>query len=146
MKRIIELDDATYRGVKVEIHREDNQNNVITLSEDLIVIWDDRVIRVPAGFKSDGVSVPQFLWDDVSPAIDHRTIRAAIIHDWIYRTHPDGWTRKMADDLFYDFCRMDGLNWWRSQKSYWGVRIFGGYSWTESYAKYREGKENAQCK
>jgi hypothetical protein len=145
MRRIIELDDATYRGVKVEIHPEDERGNVITLLEDLIVIWGDRVIRVPAGFKSDGASVPRFLWDDVSPAIDQRTIRAAIIHDWIYRMHPEGWTRKMADDLFYDFCRVDGLSWWRSQKAYWGVRMFGGYSWYESYARDREGKENAQC-
>lgn len=145
MKQIVSIDDATYQSVKVEIHRADDDNNIITLLDDLIIIWGDRIIRVPDGFKSDGASVPQFLWDDISPAIDPRTIRAAIAHDWIYRTHPDGWTRKMADDLFYAFCRKDGLSWWKSQKAYWGVRMFGSYSWNESYARYREGKENAQC-
>lgn len=132
-------------GVRIEIHKADDENNIITLLEPLEVIWLQYRITVPAGFKSDGASVPEFLWDDVSPAIDPRTIRAAIIHDFIYRTHPEGWTRKMADDLFYDLCRADGLCLYKAQKAYWGVRMFGGYAWNESYARYREGKENAQC-
>ena len=142
MKRIVEVGDAN-PGVNVRIHRESINGDVLTLLEDLIVIWGDRVIRVPAGFQSDGASVPRFMWENVSPAIDPRTIRAAIIHDWIYRNHPNGWSRRMADCLFYDFCRADGLSWWKSIKAYWGVRMFGSYSWRESYARNRGGEENA---
>lgn len=115
--------------IDIKIHSRTGDGDVITLQQDLIVVWRDRTLLIPAGFQSDGASVPQFLWSSVSPAIDPRTIRAAIVHDYLYRTAPAGWTRKDADDLFYDFCRQDGLSWWKSQKAYWGVRCFGGSAW-----------------
>ena len=40
----------------------------------------------------------------------------------------------MADEMFYDLIREDGLSWYRAQKAYWGVRIFGGLAWRENQA------------
>ena len=113
----------------INIHRQTADGDILTLPEDLVVVWRDRTLLIPAGFQSDGASVPQFLWSSVSPAIDPRTIRAAVVHDFLYRTAPDGWSRKDADELFYDFCREDGLSWWKSQKAYWGIRLFGSANW-----------------
>lgn len=113
----------------VDIHNETERGDILTLKEDLRVEWNGRELIVPAGFQCDGASVPRFLWSSVSPAIDPRTLRAAICHDYLYRNAPAGWTRKDADELFYDFIRADGLSWWSSQKAYWGVRLFGGSSW-----------------
>jgi hypothetical protein len=113
----------------VDIHNETERGDILTLKEDLRVEWNGRELIVPAGFQCDGASVPRFLWSSVSPAIDPRTLRAAICHDYLYRNAPDGWTRKDADELFYDFIRADGLSWWASQKAYWGVRLFGTSSW-----------------
>ena len=115
--------------IETTIHHADSRGNILTLSNDLTVYWRGRTLTVGRGFKSDGASVPRFLWSTVSPAIDPRTLRAAIVHDYLYRTTPPGWTRKEADELFYDFCREDGLSWWASQKAYWGIRLFGGSSW-----------------
>jgi hypothetical protein len=113
----------------VAIHNETERGDILTLKEDLTVQWQGRELTVPAGFQCDGASVPRFLWSSVSPAIDPRTIRAAVVHDYLYRNAPENWTRKDADELFYDFIREDGLSWWASQKAYWGVRLFGGSSW-----------------
>lgn len=116
-------------SIDVKIHHETERGDVLTLVEPLTLTWRGLMLLVPAGFESDGVSTPQFLWATISPAIDPRTLRAGIFHDYLYRVHPRGWTRAMADQLFYDLCREDGLSWWRAQKAYWGLRMFGGAAW-----------------
>lgn len=118
--------------VKVAIHSQDECGNILTLLQDLVICWNNRTFMVPHEFESDGVSTPRFLWASVSPAVHQETIRAGIAHDWIYRKQPSGWTRKMADDMFYDLCREDGFSWWKSQKAYWGLRMFGGKAWEDN--------------
>lgn len=118
--------------IKVAVDKNAAGGNIVTLQEELVAVWRDKVLTVPAGFSCDGCSAPEFLWDSVSPAIDPRTLRAALVHDFIYRTHPAGWSRKEADELFYDFAREDGLSWLRAQKAYWGLRLFGGLNWEVS--------------
>ncbi|MBR2510436.1 MAG: DUF1353 domain-containing protein [Lentisphaeria bacterium] len=115
--------------LKVAVHSEDEKGNVYTLLEDVTVHWQGKTLVIPAGFKSDGASVPRFFWRIVFPPGDSRALRAAIAHDFIYRTHPEGWTRKMADDMFYDLLREDGVCWFNAQGAYCGVRLFGGSSW-----------------
>lgn len=117
--------------MKIEIHQETEYGDIITLLEDLNVEFNGKHITVPAGFQSDGASVPEFLWDSVSPKIDQRTLRGAVVHDYLYRTADEQWTRKEADELFYELIREDGLSWWRAQKAYWGVRLFGSSAWRE---------------
>ena len=50
-------------SVKVEVHQADERGNVFTLLEELH--WGG--ITVPAGFESDGASVPRFFWRAVFP-------------------------------------------------------------------------------
>lgn len=115
--------------LKVSIHTEDSMGNVYTLLEDLVVVWNGRVLVVPAGFKSDGASVPRFFWRCVFPPGDSKALRAAFAHDFIYREHPQGWTKADADNMFYDLLREDGVSWLSSQGAYWGVRLCGGPAW-----------------
>ena len=112
-------------SVKVEVHEADELGNVFKLLEPLR--HGDLV--VPEEFESDGASVPRFFWRVVFPPGDSQAMRAAILHDYIYRTHPEGWTRERADDFFYDQLVADGVPKWRAKLAYWGVRLFGGGSW-----------------
>jgi len=112
-------------SVRVEVHRADDRGNVYTLLEDLR--WGN--ITVPAGFESDGASVPRFFWRLVFPPGDADALRAAILHDYIYREHPAGWTRADADRLFYMILVADGVPKFRALLAYWGVRLFGWRSW-----------------
>lgn len=113
--------------VKVSVHSSDAKGNVYTLLEPLS--YGD--LTVPAGFKSDGASVPRIFWRIVFPPGDSRALRAAIIHDYIYRTHPAGWTKEAADELFYDLLIEDGIGEFSASLAYWGVRLFGRSSWSK---------------
>ena len=112
-------------SIRVEVHRADERGNVYTLLEPLR--WGE--LTVPAGFESDGASVPRFFWRAVFPPGDAAALRAAILHDWIYREQPEGWTRADADNLFYEVLVGDGVPKRRALLAYWGVRLFGRSSW-----------------
>jgi hypothetical protein len=104
--------------------------NVYTLLEDLAIVWNNKVLVVPAGFKSDGASVPRFFWRIVFPPGDSKALRASIAHDFIYRNRPNGWTKNEADKMFYYTLREDGVPCINAGIAYLGVRWFGEASWT----------------
>lgn len=128
--------------IPVAIHQEDQRGNVFKLLEAITVYWENRTVFIPAGFESDGVSTPRFLWSSISPAISPETLRAGIAHDFIYRMQPKDWTRADADKMFRDLCIEDGLKKWRALKAYWGLRLFGGTAWKENAAKKMQDEEN----
>ena len=109
----------------IDVHQTDAQGNVYTLRQDLYVDG----LTVPAGFSSDGASVPRFFWRLVFPPGDQKALRAAFVHDWIYRTHPDGWSREAADMLFLKLLISDWMPKYRAVLAWLGVRIFGGAAW-----------------
>lgn len=113
----------------VQIHQEDDMGNVFTLREPLEIEWQDRRLTVPAGFKSDGASVPRAFWRVVFPSSDTTALRAAFVHDYIYRTHPLDWTKEDADNLFFDFLVKDGIPKWRAWLAYKAVDLFGRCAW-----------------
>jgi hypothetical protein len=115
----------------IEIHNETDRGDIITLREEFEVKFRGKMFIVPVGFQSDGASVPEFLWSSVSPRVDPCTLRGALAHDFLYRSHLPGWTRKEADELFFTLIREDGLSWWKSRKAYWGVRLFGKGAWRQ---------------
>lgn len=110
-------------------HKEDAQGNIFTLLSGFKCRWHDRRIYVPKGFQSDGASVPRIFWWLVFPAEDLTALRAAFLHDFIYRTHPAGWTRAEADRLFYDIMIRDGVPAWKAWIAYQAVRACGWYAW-----------------
>jgi len=109
----------------IDVHKEDARGNVYTLREPITYAG----LTVPVGFESDGASVPRFFWRAVFPPGDTRALRAAFIHDYIYRTHPEGWTKAQADRLFRDLLVADGIPAWRANLAYYGVKFFGASSW-----------------
>ena len=124
---------------------EDNDGLPFTLLEDLIYISavtkppTDRfpfgqfgVIRVPAGFKTDLASIPQFLWSVLPPV--GRYDRAAVVHDYLYRFN--GCTRKEADDVLFEAMAVLGVRATQRWTIYAGVRAGGWLPWKN----YREGK------
>ena len=124
----------------VEIHAPDAEGRVVTLREDLSVVWRGRKVEVPAGFASDGASVPGCCQRLISPPLDWRTLRAALCHDYLYRYGQKRWSRRDADRLFRQLCRQDRLSCWRALLAYWGLRLFGGAVW-KRYAATERTKE-----
>lgn len=87
----------------------------------------DHQITVPAGFTTDFASVPRLpLAYLLAGDTGHR---AAVIHDYLYATHPSGISRALADEIFRRALSEDGEPWWRAQIMYAAVRLFGGPAW-----------------
>lgn len=79
-------------------------------------------IIVPAGFKSDGASVPKGItW--VFPRIGGRYTKAAILHDYMYVNRIG--SKAEADLVFYEACRVLGLNKTVAKLFHWGVKLLG---------------------
>lgn len=97
----------------------------IRLVTPLFVTVDDDTVIVPDGFVTDGASVPALFWPVVSHPLAPSSLRAAILHDFQYRTASV--TRKDADDTFYRALRADGCAWLRAKAMWLAVRLFG---WT----------------
>ena len=112
----------------IDMHRSDDMGNVYTLREPIHY----RELTVPVGFESDGASVPRFFWRLVFPPGDVQALRAAFLHDFIYRTHPEGWDRAKADDLFYEVLVADGVPKWRAWLAWSGVRLGGASAWNKA--------------
>ena len=109
----------------IDVHQSDFMGNIFTLCEDLTV----EGITVPAGFASDGASVPRFFWRIVFPPGDPPAMLAAFVHDFIYRTHPKGYDRKEADRAFKLLLLDNGVSKTAAQLAYWGVRLGGRAAW-----------------
>ena len=79
--------------------------------------------RVFKDFETDLASVPRPLWAIYSPN-DTRTIKAAILHDYMYRFNT-GLTRREIDVIFYYGLLKGGCSRLHSWEYYLGVRAFG---------------------
>ena len=86
-------------------------------------------LTIPAGFITDGASIPRLLWPLFSPTGKH--MRAAVLHDYLYQLckskgMTDATSRESADDLFLLAMLDSGVSPIRAKVMYWAVRVFGG--------------------
>lgn len=87
------------------------------------------LIHVPKNFITDGASCPQILWALCAPMAGPQA-EAAVLHDYLYSkdcTLP--YTRKQADDIFYDAMIDNGTSKARACLIHRGVRLGGAKSW-----------------
>ena len=83
-------------------------------------------ITVPAGFISDGASIPKYLWSLVGSPFDPMFIVAALVHDYLYDI---GFNRKTADLIFKMLLIHCKVKKSRARVMYRAVRMFGGGAW-----------------
>lgn len=88
------------------------------------------IFIVPAGVITDLASIPRGLWNLFPKS--GRYNRAAVLHDAAYshevRTPQDitvHFTKALADQVFLEAMRADGVGRVRARLMYWAVRIFG---------------------
>jgi hypothetical protein len=86
------------------------------------------VIHVPIGFETDYASVPSFFWRFLPPWGQYG--KAAVLHDFLYRK-ASGFSKVLADSIFYEAMDLLGVPWWKRCVMYWGVSLFGhsSYNW-----------------
>jgi len=89
-------------------------------------------VRIPAGFRSDGASVPRIGWGITYRPNHPKVARAAWVHDWLYSTHK--LDRATADAVFRDICILDGSR-VRARIMYRALRLFGRFAWNKGDKK-----------
>lgn len=78
-------------------------------------------ITVPAGFVTDGASVPRLFWNIVPPY--GRYLVAAIVHDYMYETAHN--YKGYADAVFLLNMERAGVKKWKRIVMYYAVKLFG---------------------
>ena len=82
---------------------------------------------IPAGFISDGASIPRIFWRLLDPPLTARTFTAQLKHDFAYQTAYC--TKKEADTQFLKDMLNAGYPRWKAYCDYAGVRLFGWIPW-----------------
>ena len=100
------------------------------LHEVRYVTRSGRVIYIPGEFETDFASIPWFFRLIFQPATGkHR--RAAVVHDWIYRTADQDFTKEEADLIFLEIMEMDGVSKVKRKMLYQAVKRFGSSSFVK---------------
>lgn len=129
--------------IKVEIHHTDARGDFARTLYPQKFKFRGHVFVIPRGFEFDGASIPRIFRSSVASPLDPETARAGLVHDFIYRTQPEGWTRAEADLMFLCFLLEDGLPVRKALKAYFGVRIGGWVAWSDHRARLAIEREAA---
>ncbi len=84
-------------------------------------------VTVPRGFVTDFASVPRMPL--LFALFGDRGHAAAVVHDWLYQTHPEGWDKWHADLVFLEALKEEGVKPWRARAMYLAVKLFGRAHW-----------------
>lgn len=107
------------------------------LVEDFHVLVDGMMFIVPAGFKTDGASIPRFLWRLCGHPLETRRFPVAVLHDWLYEVD-QGLTRQQVDEIYRDGLLSLGYGKWTAATEYYAIRLFGGSRWMTSTTPTKE--------
>lgn len=101
----------------------------------------EEVIIVPSGSITDWASIPKFL-QPVLPNTYGK--RAAIIHDYLYRTNGLGglYSRKRSDEIFLEALIVLNVPRAIASTLYSGVRIGGWLPWSKYKKQQQPNNEN----
>jgi hypothetical protein len=107
----------------------DGKTGKWTLTEAWAVRVNTNSLRVMIlhGFKSDGASIPRWLWPVVGPRLAAKTFPAALLHDALYESKL--FARWFADAEFYRLLVGFGAGRLKARLYWLAVRVFGGVFW-----------------
>ena len=107
------------------------------LVADFHVLVDGMMFTVPAGFVTDGASIPRFLWRLCGHPLETRRFPVAVLHDWLYEADL-GLTRQQVDEIYRDGLLSLGYGKWTANTEYYAIRLFGGSRWITSTTPTKE--------
>lgn len=80
-------------------------------------------VFIPAGFQTDGASVPRALWWFASPTGE--LFEAAVVHDYLYSKAATKFDKKHADYMFHKELKLQNVHPFKARLAYWAVCLFG---------------------
>jgi len=114
-----------------------NGSMIIGITAPFCYLSSKGTIFVPAGFRSDGASIPRIFWSIFSP-FNGDYFDGALIHDFLYSKdstadYPD-FTRADADEIFKEAMFNLGVGWVKRETIYRAVRLGGWASYKKSFS------------
>lgn len=124
---VIEFEDMP----RIEPQLKVDENWVLVA--DFHVLVDGMAFTVPAGFVTDGASIPRFLWRLCGHPLETRRFPIAVLHDWLYEEGAAlGLTRQQVDEIYRDGLLSLGYGKWAANTEYLAIRLCGGSRWMTS--------------
>lgn len=122
-------DQILKRGILDPYTISEKTNEWVVL--DPYIYWSARFQReiiIPRWMITDLASIPQMFQWLISVNERHRL--ASLPHDFGYIIASTTLRKRKEWDLILkDFCKQQGVNWWKTQAIYWAVRAGGWYPW-----------------
>lgn len=118
----------------IAIRRESDNEILIELLDDLEVSTRFGRLQIPAGFISDGASIPKLARALVGSPFEFEYLAPAIIHDALYRKGMfDQFSRADADLVFRDLMWNTKVAGWKVPLFYAAVRV-GGWRFFKKFS------------
>ena len=89
----------------------------------LVESYEHDIYKIPAGYISDGSSIPRLFWVSVGSPFLPEFRSASIVHDYLYSEGIGD--RKKADELYRSILKNNHVVWWRRNIQYIILRLFG---------------------
>lgn len=102
----------------------------VKLVKDFRVVVDGVLIIIPAGYITDGSSIPRVFWRIVNPWYTEAR-RASCVHDFIYSHLYKTLSKHFADTALKEIMLKDGASEFIANTFYWCVKTFGRGGWTK---------------
>lgn len=121
---------------EIRLRKYSKPNGKVTwfeLSEECEVAYDNNILIIPKGYRTDFASVPRLLWSVVPP--HGRMSNASVVHDFVYdnRLYEQQYgataARLLADVTFLIHCNRDGVPTWQAIGFFLLLRMFGKKWW-----------------
>lgn len=116
------------------LKKEYSKPDRFEIAQDVLVEILGRNFTIPAGYKTDFASVPQFLWGIFPP--HGLAAIPSLIHDYMYDNRifadelGDENARRLADVFFLNNMTDCGVPRWQRLVYYYTVRIFAKSWWS----------------
>lgn len=107
----------------IELQKISEDPPLWRLEKELLVWVNDTLVIVPKDFTTDLASIPYVLQWKYNP-LDRSLIRPAVLHDYFYK-HPEYYSRRDADEIFYYSLQKEGNSFWDRYSMYIAVRLMG---------------------
>lgn len=111
---------------EVKVQLQENGVDRVLLEPLECVVGNGAIrVEIPAGTVINYASVPRLFWRIFPPA-QGKYLKATIPHDYLYEMK--GFPKVVADGIFLDVMKADGVGWFKRHTMFIAVLIFGGFA------------------
>lgn len=110
-----------------------------TLQDLTYIANNGEIILVPAGFITDGASIPKIFWSIIGSPFTGKYKKPALIHDYLYAIHLT--SRKRVDSIFIEGMKYLGVSRIKRVLMWFAVKVGGAFVWQKCKKRYNQSNK-----